>query len=76
MQNNEIKNVADLWRNLAYVPTSNETAFQGGALSNLVQGYVADRSPKERLLLTDFSFQNGIVSQNLNLSWYDDSEKN
>lgn len=75
MQDNEIKNVEDLWRNSAYVPTSNETAFQGGALSNLVQGYVADRSPKERLLLTDFSFQNGIVSQNLNLSWYDDSEK-
>lgn len=75
MKNNEIKNVEDLWRNSAYVPTSNETAFQGGALSNLVQGYVADRSPKERLLLTDFSFQNGIVSQNLNLSWYDDSEK-
>ncbi|MEB5928844.1 hypothetical protein [Acinetobacter schindleri] len=75
MKNNEIKNVADLWKNSAYAPTSNETAFQGGALSNLLQGYVADRSPKERLLLTDFSFQNGIVSQNLNLSWYDDSEK-
>ena len=75
MQNNEIKNVADLWKNSAYVPTSNETAFQGGALSNLLQGYVADRSPKERLLLTDFSYQNGKVSQNLNLSWYDDSEK-
>jgi type IV pilus assembly protein PilY1 len=75
MQNNEIKNVPDLWKNSAYVPTSNETAFQGGALSNLLQGYVADRSPKERLLLTDFSYQNGIVSQNLNLSWYDDSEK-
>ncbi|MCO8098611.1 hypothetical protein [Acinetobacter indicus] len=75
MQNNEIKNVADLWKNSAYVTTSNETAFQGGALSNLVQGYVADRSPKERLLLTDFSYQNGKVSQNLNLSWYDDSEK-
>lgn len=75
MQNNEIKNVADLWKNSAYVTTSNETAFQGGALSNLVQGYVADRSPKERLLLTDFSYQKGVVSQNLNLSWYDDSEK-
>lgn len=75
MQNNEIKNVADLWKNSAYVTTSNETAFQGGALSNLLQGYVADRSPKERLLLTDFSYQNGKVSQNLNLSWYDDSEK-
>ncbi|MDM1323484.1 hypothetical protein [Acinetobacter pseudolwoffii] len=75
MQNNEIKNVADLWKNSAYVPTSNETAFQGGALSNLLQGYVADRSPKERLLLTDFSYQNGKVSQNLNLSWYDDSDK-
>ena len=75
MQNNEIKNVPDLWKNSVYVPTSNETAFQGGALSNLVQGYVADRSPKERLLLTDFSYQNGVVSQNLNLSWYDDSEK-
>lgn len=75
MKNNEIKNVADLWKNSAYVPTSNETAFQGGALSNLLQGYVADRSPKERLLLTDFSYQNGVVSQNLNLSWYDDSEK-
>ena len=75
MQNNEIKNVADLWKNSAYLTTSNETAFQGGALSNLVQGYVAARSPKERLLLTDFSYQNGIVSQNLKLSWYDDSEK-
>lgn len=75
MQNNEIKNVPDLWKNSAYVPTSNETAFQGGALSNLLQGYVTDRSPKERLLLTDFSYQNGKVSQNLNLSWYDDSEK-
>ena len=64
-----------MWKNSVYVPTSNETAFQGGALSNLVQGYVADRSPKERLLLTDFSYQNGVVSQNLNLSWYDDSEK-
>jgi type IV pilus assembly protein PilY1 len=47
MQNNEIKNVPDLWKNSAYVPTSNETAFQGGALSNLLQGYVADRSPKK-----------------------------
>lgn len=75
MQNNEIKNVPDLWENSVYVPTSSETAFQGGALSNLLQGYVADRSPKERLLLTDFSYQNGKVSQNLNLSWYDDSEK-
>lgn len=75
MKNNEIKNVPDLWKNSAYVTTSNETAFQGGALSNLVQGYVADRSPKERLLLTDFSYQKGVVSQNLNLSWYDDSEK-
>ena len=75
MQNNEIKNVADLWKNSAYVPTSNETAFQGGALSNLVQGYVADRSPKERLLLTDFSYKDGTVSQNLNLTWYDDSDK-
>lgn len=75
MKNNEIKNVPDLWNNSAYVPTSNETAFQGGALSNLLQGYVADRSPKERLLLTDFSYQNGKVTQNLNLSWYDDSEK-
>lgn len=75
MKNNEIKNVEDLWKNSAYEPTSNETAFQGGALSKLLQGYVADRSPKERLLLTDFSYQNGVVSQNLNLSWYDDSEK-
>lgn len=74
MQDNEIKNVPDLWKNSVYVPTSSETAFQGGALSNLVQGYVADRSPKERLLLTDFSYKNGIVSQDLNLSWYDDSE--
>ncbi|MEN8384304.1 hypothetical protein ABFO80_04035 [Acinetobacter towneri] len=74
MQNNEIKNVPDLWNNSVYVPTSNETAFQGGALSNLLQGYVADRSPKERLLLTDFSYQKGVVSQDLNLSWYDDSE--
>lgn len=75
MQNNEIKNVPDLWKNSVYVPTSNETAFQGGALSNLVQGYVADRSPKERLLLTDFSYKDGTVSQNLNLTWYDDSDK-
>lgn len=74
MKNNEIKNVPDLWNNSVYEPTSNETAFQGGALSNLLQGYVADRSPKERLLLTDFSYQKGVVSQDLNLSWYDDSE--
>ncbi|MCY1203862.1 hypothetical protein D9M72_153670 [compost metagenome] len=75
MQNDEIKNVADLWNNSAYVTTSNETAFKGGALSNLLQGYVADRSPKERLLLTDFSYKDGNVGRNLNLSWIDASDK-
>ena len=75
MQNDEIKNVTDLWNNSEYITASNETAFKGGALSNLLQGYVADRSPKERLLLTDFSYKDGTVSQNLNLTWYDDSDK-
>ena len=75
MQNNEIKNVADLWNNSTYVTTSNETAFKGGALSNLLQGYNATRTPKERLLLTDFSYKDGSVEQNLNLSWYDESDK-
>lgn len=75
IQNDEIKNVTDLWNNSAYITASNETAFKGGALSNLLQGYVADRSPKERLLLTDFSYKDGTVSQNLNLTWYDDSDK-
>lgn len=75
MQNDEIKNVTDLWNNSTYITDSNETAFKGGALSNLLQGYVADRSPKERLLLTDFSYKDGTVSQNLNLTWYDDSDK-
>ena len=75
MQNNEIKNVADLWNNSTYVATSNETAFKGGALSNLLQGYNATRTPKERLLLTDFSYKDGSVEQNLNLSWYDESDK-
>ena len=75
MQNDEIKNVTDLWNNADYVTSSSETAFKGGALSNLLQGYNADRTPKERLLLTDFNYKDGVTSQNLNLSWYDDSDK-
>lgn len=75
MQNDEIKNVTDLWNNADYITSSNETAFKGGALSNLLQGYNADRTPKERLLLTDFNYKDGVTSQNLNLSWYDDSDK-
>ena len=75
MQKDEIKNVTDLWNNADYVTSSNETAFKGGALSNLIQGYRADKTPKERLLLTDFNYKDGTVSQNLNLSWYDDSDK-
>lgn len=75
MQKDEIKSVTDLWNNADYVTTSSETAFKGGALSNLLQGYRADKTPKERLLLTDFTYKDGVTTQNLNLSWYDDSDK-
>ncbi|WP_173911725.1 hypothetical protein [Acinetobacter sp. Marseille-Q1618] len=75
MQKDEIKNIVDLWSNSAYVTSSNEVAFKDGVLSNLLQGYVESRSPKERLLLTDFSYKNKEIKQNLNLSWFDDADQ-
>ena len=75
MQKDEIKNIADLWHNSEYVTTSNETAFKDGALSNLLQGYVENRSPKERLLLTDFSYKDKVIAQDLNVSWFDTADQ-
>lgn len=75
MQKDEIKNIIDLWHNSEYVTTSNETAFKDGALSNLLQGYVENRSPKERLLLTDFSYKDKVIAQDLNVSWFDTADQ-
>lgn len=75
MQNNEIKNVTDQWNNADYKTTQSEIAFKGGALSRLIQGYNASQSPQQRQLLTDFEYKDGQSTQNLNLSWYDTTEK-
>lgn len=75
MTDNQINDVEDLWNNATFVTTSKEAAFKHGVLSQLKRGYTANETPQQRLVLTDYNYDSGTITKNLDLS-YRDSNNN